>query len=77
MMDKRGIPISMSIHPGNISEQVTAVPLEKEVVRTLNGADFINCADAGLGSYSIRKFNSMGGRSFIVTRSPSKNCLTL
>lgn len=72
MMDKRGIPISMSIHPGNISEQVTAVPLEKEVVRTLNGADFIYCADAGLGSYSIRKFNSMGGRSFIVTQSIKK-----
>ena len=64
MMDKRGIPISMCVHPGNTSEQVTAVPLEKEVVSSLNGAEFIYCADAGLGSYNIRKFNSMGGRSF-------------
>ena len=72
MMDKRGIPISMCVHPGSTSEQVTAVPLEKEVVSSLNGAEFIYCADAGLGSYNIRKFNSMGGRSFIVTQSIKK-----
>lgn len=72
MMDKRGIPISMCVHPGNTSEQVTAVPLEKEVVSSLDGAEFIYCADAGLGSYNIRKFNSMGGRSFIVTQSIKK-----
>lgn len=30
----------------------------------LDGAQFIYCADAGLGSYNIRKFNSMGGRAF-------------
>lgn len=28
-MDSRGIPISMCLHSGNTSEQVTAVPLEK------------------------------------------------
>lgn len=72
MMDKRGIPISMCIHPGNTSEQITAVPLEKDVIRSLDGAKFIYCADAGLGSYNIRKFNSMGGRSFIVTQSIKK-----
>ena len=33
---------------------------------------FIYCADAGLGSYNIRKFNSMGGRAFIVTQSIKK-----
>ena len=33
------------------------------------GAKFIYCADAGLGSYNIRKFNSMGGRAVIVTQS--------
>lgn len=72
MMDKRGIPISMCIHPGNTSEQLTAVPLENEVVNTIEGSKFIYCADAGLGSYNIRKFNSMGGRSFIVTQSIKK-----
>lgn len=71
-MDSRGIPITMCLHPGNESEQDTAVPLEKEVIRMLDGAKFIYCADAGLGSYSIRKFNSMGGRAFIVTQSIKK-----
>lgn len=72
LMDKRGIPVSMCIHPGNTSEQITAIPLEKEIIKMLDDAEFIYCADAGLGSYNIRKFNSMGGRSFIVTQSVKK-----
>ena len=71
-MDQRGIPVSMCLHPGNMSEQLTAVPLEREIVRMLEGAQFIYCSDAGLGSYNIRKFNSLGGRSFIVTQSIKK-----
>ena len=71
-MDKRGIPISMCLHPGNTGEQTTAIPLEKEILKILGGAKFIYCADAGLGSYNIRKFNSMGGRAFIVTQSIKK-----
>jgi len=76
-MDSRGIPITMCLHSGNTSEQVTAVPLEKEVLKMLDGARFIYCADAGLGSYNIRKFNSMGGRAFIVTQSIKKLSNTL
>ena len=76
-MDSRGIPITMCLHPGNTSEQLTAVPLEKEVLKMLEGARFIYCADAGLGSYNIRKFNSMGGRAFIVTQSVKKLSDTL
>ena len=71
-MDGRGIPVSMCLHPGNTSEQLTAIPLEREITRTLKGAKFIYCADAGLGSYNIRKFNSLGGRAFIVTQSIKK-----
>ena len=71
-MDSRGIPITMCLHPGNTSEQLTAIPLEKEVMKMLPDAKFIYCADAGLGSYNIRKFNSMGGRTFIVTQSIKK-----
>lgn len=71
-MDKNGIPITMCIHPGNTSEQLTAIPLEKEITKVLKDAKFIYCADAGLGSYNIRKFNSMGGRAFIVTQSVKK-----
>ena len=71
-MDSRGIPITMCLHPGNTNEQMTAIPLEKEILKMIPGAKFIYCADAGLGSYNIRKFNSMGGRAFIVTQSVKK-----
>lgn len=77
IMDKRGIPVSMCIHPGNTNEQLTAIPLEEEVLQMLDGKKFIYCADGGLGSYNIRKFNSMGGRAFIVTQSIKKLSDTL
>lgn len=72
IMDSRGIPISMCIHPGNTNEQLTAVPLEKEVIKMTGNKKFIYCADAGLGSYNIRKFNDMGGRAYIVTQPVKK-----
>lgn len=77
-MDRQGIPLSMCIHPGNDSEQITAVPLEKEMIKMFkdadkeNGGSFIYVSDGGLGSASIRLFNSMGGRCFIVTQSIKK-----
>lgn len=77
IMDSRGIPVSMCIHPGNTNEQLTAIPLEEEVLEMVNGKKFIYCADGGLGSYNIRKFNSMGGRAFIVTQSIKKLSDTL
>lgn len=72
IIDEKGIPLTMCIHPGNTNEQTTAIPLEKEVLNMLEGREFIYCADAGLSSYNIRKFNSMGGRAFIVTQSIKK-----
>ena len=72
IMDSRGIPISMCIHPGKTNAQLTAVPLEKEVIKMTGNKKFIYCADAGLGSYNIRKFNDMGGRAYIVTQSVKK-----
>lgn len=71
-MDSRGIPISMCVNSGSDNEQTCAIPLEKKLTRMLEGNKFIYCADAGLGSLNIRKFNSMGGRSFIVTQSIKK-----
>lgn len=76
-MDRNGIPITMCLHPGNTNEQLTAIPLEQEVTKMIEQAKFIYCADAGLGSYNIRKFNSMGGRAFIVTQSLKKLSNTL
>lgn len=77
IMDHRGIPMSMCIHPGNTSEQLTAIPLEKEVTKMIGNKKFIYCADAGLGSYNIRKFNDMGGRAYIVTQSIKKLSSTI
>ena len=71
-MDRDGIPISMCITSGSDNEQTTAIPLEEEMVKMFKGKKFIYCADAGLGSFNIRKFNSMGGRAFIVTQSVKK-----
>lgn len=76
-MDARGIPISMCINSGSDNEQTLAIPLEQKMVRMFNGKRFIYCADAGLGSFNIRKFNSMGGRAFIVTQSIKKLSNTL
>ncbi len=76
-MDSRGLPISMCIHSGSDNEQTCAIPLEKKLAQMLEGKKFIYCADAGLGSLNIRKFNSMGGRSFIVTQSIKKLSDTL
>lgn len=68
-MDGNGIPLSMCINPGSANEQLCAVPLERKLTRMLKGKKFIYCADAGLGSGFIRKYNSMGGRAYIVTQS--------
>ena len=76
-MDTDGIPLSMCIVPGNQNEQTTAIPLEKELGTMLKKKPFIYCADAGLGSYHIRNFNSMGGRAFVVTQSVKKLSETL
>ena len=71
-MDKDGIPLSMCLVPGNQSEQTTAIPLEEKLAKMLEGKKLIYCADAGLGSYHIRNFNSMGGRAFVITQSIKK-----
>jgi len=73
-MDTDGIPVSMCIAPGNANEQTTVLPLEKELIQILGEKKtrFIYCADAGLGSYHIRNYNSMGGRAFVITQSVKK-----
>lgn len=71
-MDGNGIPISMCINSGSDNEQKCAVPLEQKITKMFKNKPFIYCADGGLGSFNIRKFNSMGGRAFIVTQSVKK-----
>lgn len=71
-MDSDGIPLSMCLHSGSTNEQLTAIPAEKKIVEMFKGKKFIYCADAGLGSFDIRKYNSFSDRSFIITQSIKK-----
>ena len=71
-MDSDGIPLSMCLHSGSTNEQLTAIPAEKKIVEMFKGKRFIYCADAGLGSFDIRKYNSFGERSYIITQSVKK-----
>lgn len=70
--DGDGIPLAFSLFPGNQNEQKSLKPLEQTVIRDFGCHKFIYCSDAGLGSESIREFNNIGERSFIVTQSIKK-----
>ena len=71
-MDGDGIPLAFSLFPGNTNEQKSLKPLEEKVIRYFGCQKFIYCSDAGLGSESIRTYNHMGERAFIVTQSIKK-----
>lgn len=71
-MDKHGIPLTMSLFPGNVNEQKTAISVERKLIKSLKNKKIIYCADAGLSSASIRLFNDLGGRAFIVAQSIKK-----
>jgi hypothetical protein len=58
--------------PGNANEQTSLKPLEKKVLSNFGCQKFIYCSDAGLGSESIREYNHMGERAYIVTQSIKK-----
>ena len=71
-MDGDGIPLAFSLFPGNANEQTSLKPLEKKVLSDFGCQKFIYCSDAGLGSESIREYNHMGERAYIVTQSIKK-----
>ena len=71
-MDGDGIPLAFSLFPGNANEQTSLKPLEKKILGDFGCQKFIYCSDAGLASESIREFNHMGERSYIVTQSIKK-----
>lgn len=71
-MDGDGIPLAFSLFPGNANEQTSLKPLEKKVLGDFECQKFIYCSDAGLGSESIREYNHMGERAYIVTQSIKK-----
>ena len=67
-MDGDGIPLAFSLFPENANEQTSLKPLEKKVLSDFGCQKFIYCSDAGLGSESIREYNHMGKRAYIVTQ---------
>ncbi len=71
-MDGDGIPLAFSLFPGNMNEQKSLKPLEQKVIQDFGCRKFIYCSDAGLGAESIRNYNHMGERAFIVTQSIKK-----
>lgn len=71
-MDGDGMPLAFSLFPGNANEQTSLKPLEQKVLSEFGCDKFIYCSDAGLGSESIRAYNHMGQRAFIVTQSIKK-----
>lgn len=71
-MDGDGIPLSYSLYPSNRNEQLTLKPLERKIIRDFELSKFIYCSDAGIGSLSNKKFNSMKERAYIITQSIKK-----
>ncbi|WP_368208299.1 IS1634 family transposase [Blautia wexlerae] len=71
-MDGDGIPLAFSTFAGNANEQTSLKPLEKKILGEFGCQKFIYCSDAGLGSESIREYNHMGERAYIVNQSNKK-----
>ena len=69
-MDGSGMPLAFNLSPGSRNEQITMVPLEKQILKDfeLAGAKLTVCADAGLCSKANKAFNSRMDRNFIVIR---------
>ena len=71
-VDEDRILFAFSLFLGNANEQTSLKPLEKEILGDFGYLKFIYCSDAELGSESIRKYNHMGERAYIVTQSIKK-----
>ena len=71
-MDGDGIPLAVFLFSGNSNEQTSLKPLEQKILEDFECQKFIYCSDAGLGSESIREYNHMGERAYIVTQSIKK-----
>ena len=71
-MDGYGFPLAFNVNSGNIKEQTTLKPLEKQIIKDFELSRFVVCTDAGLASNENRKFNNIQNRSYIVTQSLKK-----
>lgn len=64
-LDGNGIPLAFDMTPGNTNEQKTLQPLQQRVIRDFELSKLIVCTDAGLCSYSNRKFNNIQNRAYV------------
>lgn len=71
-MDAKGIPLAFCIHPGNTNEQTTLKPLERKIIKEFQPSNFVVCTDAGLSSRENKRYNTLGGRSYVTTQSLKK-----
>lgn len=68
-IDGDGIPLAITVFPGNQSEQKSLKPLEQKILKDFELSRFIVCTDAGLASSENRLFNSRPDRRYVVTQS--------
>lgn len=68
-IDGDGIPLAITVFPGNQSEQKSLKPLERKILKDFELSRFIVCTDAGLASSENRLFNSRPDRRYVVTQS--------
>ena len=68
-IDGDGIPLAVTVFPGNQSEQRSLKPLEQKILKDFELSRFIVCTDAGLASSENRLFNSRPDRRYVVTQS--------
>ena len=67
-LDGNGIPLAFDMTPGNTNEQKTLQPLQQRVIRDFELSKLIICTDAGLCSYSNRKFNNIQNRAYVTVQ---------
>lgn len=67
-LDGNGIPLAFELTPGNTNEQKTLQPLQQRVMRDFELSKLIVCTDAGLCSYSNRKFNTFKNRAYVTVQ---------
>ena len=68
-IDGDGIPLAVTIYPGNQNEQRSMKPLEQKILKDFELSRFIVCTDSGLASNENRLFNSRPDRRYVVTQS--------
>ena len=68
-IDGDGIPLAVTVFPGNRNEQASLKPLEQKILKDFELSKFIICTDAGLASRENRLFNTRPDRRYVVTQS--------